>query len=191
MVLKQWPEAAVADDIVFTHSPEFIISGFLLDGSPGGWWVYQAIWPLYDPLRPPGLTLCDRLPHPDDYIHREGLAAADVAAIFVERARRYNEVALARSTPAGYLEHMETKISEWPTLLNSVFVRFRYALTLIMLGRYEDAAPHFSVLAAGGQSAEITALAQEIASLLERDGELARARLIVWANETKATLGLV
>ena len=195
-VLKLAPELSVVDYYFYEEPVDHILCGFVAERPPSGAYFWKYAFPLYDRFKFLHLTFGNRLPPPDGYM-TAGLANVKaVAAEFVRRIQPYRSEVASLAQLDRFAEYIETEIG-----LGNDIVRRGYALTLILLGRADEAASELRTLNSiyeeyrdhpvyGDRYTQPSRDAKKLLSDLSVGIEVAQETLEGWEQETKRRLGL-
>jgi len=191
-VLKLVPEFGVVDGYFYEKPFGHILCGFLCDRPPSGPYICKYAFPLYDRFRFMHLGFGGRLPGADGHMNRS--RPKEEAANFVRRIEPYrSEVSSLRNLDrfACYLE--SNYVSRGITTKNHHHQRC-YTVTLLMLGRADEAARELELLLSMERIARDDVATKDLRKLqadLSQSVEVAKGTLEAWDLETKRQLGLI
>jgi hypothetical protein len=187
-VLKLVPEFSVVDHYFYETPVGHILYGFAAERPPSGAYFWRYVFPLYDRSQHLHLGFGDRLPPPDDFMEATRGSEKAVAAEFVRRILKYRSEQASLARLDRFAEYLETEVG-----LENPVTRRGYAVTLIMLGRADDAMNELKTLSSLDWVQRKPESISDISKLLgdlSAGIEVAQETLAGWELETKQRLGL-
>lgn len=182
------PRWEVVGSYFYQQPVEHILCGFVHERIPySGAYLWYYAFPLFVPSDFMHLTFGDRLPPPQGFLPRDfARSAAAEAEEFVRRIEPYEAETYSWGSLPGFLTLSESRRSsenpEWDRV---------HALTLILLGRYEEAARELDELARRTDLGSLSAgSVEEIRAHLARGGEPAVKCLKRWEADSKRRFGI-
>ena len=188
-VLKLAPEFAVVNGYFYVEPVDHILCGFVCERPPSGAYIWKYAFPLYDRCKRLHLGFGDRLPLPDCFMEAKRGREKEVAAEFIRRIQPYRSEIASLACLDRFAAYIETEIG-----LENPIIRRGYAVTLIMLGRANEAMAELAALAsldAVKEDQEFSADITRLQSDLSIGIETARKTLGAWEQETKQRLALI
>lgn len=187
-VLKLAPEFSVVDHYFYEKPVGHILWGFLAERPPSGAYFWRYTFPLYDRSERLHLGFGDRLPPPDDFMEVTRGGEKVAAAEFVGRIRKYRSEQASLARLDRFAEYLETEVG-----LQNPIIRRGYAVTLIMLGRANDAINELKILSSLDwvqKKPEFIGDMTKLLNDLSAGIDVAQETLASWELETKRHLGL-
>ena len=187
-VLKLAPELAVVNQYFYEEPVEHILCGFVCEKPPSGAYFWKYAFPLYDRFKFLHLGFGNRLPLTDGFMEARRGNEKAIAAEFVRRIQPYRSEVASLAQLDRFAEYIETEIG-----LGNHIIRRGYALTLILLGRADDATNELKTLSSFysvDRYQEVSKDVEKLLSDLSAGIEVAQEALEGWELETKRRLGL-
>lgn len=189
-VLKRLPGYAVVEGNFYRPPVGPILVAFAYDKPPRRIRPILFAMPLYDRVRLSSLSYCDYLPYPQKEIERQAFPGVRLAEEYLRIMLPYAPRLHARADPATFLEYLLNR--EYG--LDPPWSRRAYAMTLIWLGRCDEARPHLELLLNERIDTESDQLFHEEMAALRADLDagpgVARARLLQWEATNRQKYGL-
>lgn len=181
------PDLGDLDGYLYFRPIGHVLCGFVCEGRPEGTRIVPYAFPLYSGEKRLHLSYAEPLDYPEDLIE-SSTGDANTAREFVLRMERHEARIRALENLDDFARYIETTKP-----LENPWIRRGYAVTLIMLGRAEEAEHQLQILR--GQSvtaryAGFDAAIAEISADLAHGIDAARARLDTWEAQMKAQLHL-
>jgi hypothetical protein len=183
-VLQLRPDLRLTTGVFYKVPVGHVLCGYAFERTFMNAYASYYACPLYDRIDLIALTFGDRLPEPANGLAFEHSDDKLLAQEFVERIAAYDSLLARLSDPAGFADFVASR-----SILGNPRVRRGYAVTLVMLGRADEAREHLSLLSEMSEIAHYAHFHEDVNLLLRRldDGiEAAQATLAEWERATRA-----
>jgi hypothetical protein len=141
-VSKKWPDMIYIERRFVQTPISHVATGFCIERPPSGAYLWRFLFPLYVPSESLHLTFSNRLPRPNGFISLPGQRSAqELADEFLTRIAPHREAVRSLSNLENFKSYLETDSS-----LKSPFIREGYAMTLVMLGKGDEAMESLQML---------------------------------------------
>lgn len=184
-VLKLRPDLRRTSGLYYKVPVGHVLCGYAFERTSGNAYASYYACPLYDHIDLIALTFGDRLPEPEGGLAFEQTDEKLLAQEFVQRISAYDPLLAKLSDPAGFAEFVARR----PNIFGNPRVRRGYAMTLVMLGRADEAREHLQLLSRMSEVAQLAHFHEDVNLVLSRldDGvEAAQSTLAEWERATKA-----
>ena len=178
------PELRSVEDFYFYVSPlDHVLSGFFLEITPHGAYIWKLVFPLFDIYGQLHLTYSERLSSPEGYIDFETVPKSTLASEFSLRINDHLSGAYDVLSLAGFCETFQLH----KALFEHEVTLATYGLAKVLLDQVSEAER-----AIGKASKTIRepydAKCNLILDLLHKDKRSARNQILVWEADLKEKL---
>lgn len=182
------PDLGDLDGYLYFRPVGHVLCGFACEARPEGTRIVPYAFPLYSGEKELHLSFGDPLDYPEDLIESPKGGQTSAAREFVLRMERHEARIRALENLDDFAKYIEATKP-----LQNPWIRRGYALTLIMLGKAEEAEGQLQILrsqSATARYAGFDAAIAEISADLAHGIDAARARLDTWEAQVKEHLHL-
>lgn len=189
-VIKQWPDMIYVDQCFVQMPISHVATGFCIERPPSGAYLWRFLYPLYVPSESFHLTFSQRLPPPNGFISLPGQRTAqELADEFAKRIAPHREAVRNLSHLENFKNYLETDSS-----LKSPFIREGYAMTLVMLGKGDEAMESLQMLSNDAilcrEPPDLIGNVDKVIEALSVSAGNARELMSRWEVQTRRRIGL-